>query len=1001
VSDTATRLVTALSDRYQIGEQIGRGGMATVYTAKDLKHNRTVAIKVLRPELAAALGTERFLREIQIAARLRHPHIIPLFDSGQIAATGDQPAVLYYIMPRIEGESLRSLLEREGALPINQALKIAGQVADALEHAHQAGVVHRDIKPENILLEAGHALVADFGISRALGALRDQNATAPNLTETGSAIGTPAYMSPEQIEGRPDIDGKTDIYSLACVLFEMLSGKAPYIGPTPTAVAARHFLDPVPSIRQARPDVPPEIDGALRQAMAKAPAGRFATADQFNQALQSGITTSGARPIQPKPRSRSLVFGVLILLALAGAYTLYQLTRDRTSAVNNTTLAILPFSVRGADTLQLGEGMVTLLSTKMDGAGDLRTVDGRALLSYLEMEKIGVLDPERARRVAQHFSAGMFILGEVVALGSRLQVTARLYDHRAKGEAQAATEEGDISSVFEMVDRLAAKLLAERAGGAGDLDKIAGVSTTSLPAFRAYLDGESAMRTGRFDDALAAYQNATRADSNFALAWYRTSVAAQWLTRDDIIREASRRAEQLSTQLPERYRQLLRGTTAFNEGELGTAERIFRGITGTYPDDVEAWMQLAELLFHIGPLQGRSVRESSEPWRRVIALEPENLIPLIHMARIAAMERNPALLDTLVNRVREVAASGGQTSATARSEVLEMGMLQAVVHRDSARMRVLLDSLGRGTSLTMAITLWDVAAFPEDLDAAVWLASALASGTRNPEVRAVGYAWRGLLRLAQGQWNPAMIDLDSASHFDPGAATAYRAYYSAAPFLARPESLAVLRPGLSTIAAPAAPLPPDATIHFTAHQGHYQYYRLYLVGLYAALAGDYAQAERSAASLKSMTGNIDRVKLGSNLALGIRSEVALQQGDTAAALAQLEQLDQQISYLLPITTPFYFNARELYRRAEILERMGRTEDALRWYAGLDALSTLDLVYLVQSLVKRGELSEQLGRRDEARAHYERVVRLMPNPEPMFQPTREKARAGLQRLSPSR
>ena len=1000
MADTVTRLVSALSDRYEIGDQIGRGGMATVYTARDLKHNRTVAIKVLRPELAAALGTERFLREIQVAARLRHPHIIPLFDSGQIPATDDKPAVLYYIMPRIEGESLRGLLEREGALPIPLALKIASEVADALDNAHRAGIVHRDIKPENILLEGGHALVADFGISRALTALREQD-TGVNLTETGSTIGTPAYMSPEQIEGRPDISGQSDIYSLACVLFEMLTGKTPYTGPTPTAIAARHFIDPIPNVRQARPEVPFAVEQALLRGMAKSAADRFLTAGDFNAAIRVG--ESGETPAMAplRPRARAMVFAVLAVLILAGAYAAFRLSRPAASTVNPSTVAILPFSVRGPDTLQLGEGMVTLLSTKMDGAGDLRTVDGRALLSYLEMEKIGVLDPERARRVAQHFSAGMFILGEVVALGSRLQVTARLYDHRANVEAQSATEEGDISNVFEMVDRLAAKLLAERAGTAGNLDQVAGVSTTSLPAFRAYLDGESAMRTGKFDVALSAYRRATEADSNFALAWYRMSIAAQWLTQDGIVRESVRRAERLSTQLPERYQQLLRAASAFNKGELANAERIYRGITGTYPDDVEAWLQLAELLFHIGPLQGRSVRESSEPWRRVMALEPDNLTPLIHVARIAALDRNTALIDTLVRRVAAIQAGSGQTAAAARAEALELGMLQAVAHRDSAGMTAILDSMNQATNLTLAITAWDVAAFAEDWDAAARLTTIMASATRNPAVRAVGYSWRACLRMGQGRWQEAMTDFDSARQFDPGAAIAYRAYYSAAPFLMNAESLAVIRPGLSSISPPAVPPPAEATVHYSVHQGHYVHYRHYLVGLYAAIAGDYDQAERSATALVSLPGNDDQTKLGNNLAAGIRSEVALKQDKPAEALAQLERVDQQISYLLPIATPFYFNARELYRRAEILEGMGRMEDALRIYAGIDAQTTLDVVYLPQSLLKRADLTERLGRREEARGYYERIMRLLTNPEPMFQPTLDQARAGLQRLSPSR
>jgi tetratricopeptide (TPR) repeat protein/tRNA A-37 threonylcarbamoyl transferase component Bud32 len=1000
MADTITRLVSALSDRYRIGEQIGRGGMATVYTAYDLKHNRTVAIKVLRPELAAALGIERFLREIQIAARLRHPHIIPLFDSGQIPATGDSPAVLYYIMPRIEGESLRSLLDRQGALPISLAIKIASEVADALDSAHQAGIVHRDIKPENILLEGGHALVADFGISRALTALREEGSPSVNLTETGSAIGTPAYMSPEQIEGRPDVSGKSDVYSLACVLYEMLSGKAPYTAPTPTAVAARHFIDPVPLVRQARPDVPVAIEQALLRGMAKSTDDRFATAGDFNAAIREG--ESGAVPAIPRRRSRAMVFSVLAVLALAGAFAFFRLSQKAAPTVNSSTLAILPFSVQGPDTLQLGEGMVTLLSTKMDGAGDLRTVDGRALLSYLEMEKVGVLDPVRARRIAQHFSAGMFILGEVVALGSRLQVTARLYDHDENSEARTATEDGDISTVFEMVDRLAAKLLAERAGNLGELDQVAGVSTKSLPAFRAYLDGESAMRTGKFDEAMAAYQRATEADSNFALAWYRLSIAAQWLTRDDLMRQAASRAERLSSHLPDRFQQLLRATVAGNEGDLPAAERIYRGITGTYPDDIEAWLQLAELLFHSGPWQGRNVRESMEPWRRAMALEPDNLIPLIHLARIAAGDRDTALLDTLVAQVRTVRSRSGQTAAAARAEEIELSMLEAVVHRDSAAIRANLDSLSQGTSLTLAITLWDVAAFSEDLDAAARIADLLASTSRNSTIRATGYAWRGTLRLGQGRWQAAMVDFDSASQFDPGVAIAYRTYFRTAPFLTDlPGSLAAERLSLRLIEPPAIAPGADATVHFAIHQGLYGYYRTYLTGLYAALSDDSAAAENSAAALSAASGSSDQMKLAGNLALGIRSEILLRQGRSAEALSLLEQLNDNIPYLLRLTTPFYSNARERYRRAELLEGMRRLDEALVWYASLDNQSSLDAMYLAPSLLKRGKISEQRGRMETARSHYQRVLDLLQKAEGAFVPMVEEARAGLNRVSSKR
>ncbi len=244
------RLKTALADRYAVQEEIGAGGMATVYLAEDLKLHRKVALKVLRPELAAALGPERFLREIEIAAKLHHPHILPLHDSGEV------DGFLYYVMPYVEGESLRDRLNREKQLPLDDALQFAREVADALSYAHSHDVVHRDIKPENILLEAGHAVIADFGIARAVTA-----AGGERLTETGVSIGTPHYMSPEQAAGSEELDGRSDVYSLGCVLYEMLGGSPPFVGTTAQEILTRHATDPVPSIRPARATIPEGIDG--------------------------------------------------------------------------------------------------------------------------------------------------------------------------------------------------------------------------------------------------------------------------------------------------------------------------------------------------------------------------------------------------------------------------------------------------------------------------------------------------------------------------------------------------------------------------------------------------------------------------------------------------------------------------------------------------------------------------------------------------------------------
>jgi serine/threonine-protein kinase len=300
---TNDKLSAALSDRYRIERELGQGGMATVYLAHDLKHDRQVAIKVLRPELAAMIGSERFLQEIRVTARLRHPHILPLYDSGAV------DNVLYYVSPLVEGGSLKARLERDGKLPTTEAVRIARDVADALDFAHQHGVIHRDIKPDNILLEAGHAVIADFGIARAVSA-----AGADRMTQAGVSVGTPTYMSPEQASGELEIDGRADIYGLGVVLYEMLSGKPPFSGQTLQALMAAVLTREATPLPES-PDVPPELSKAVSKAMAKKPSDRFASAREFSQALgvheePQALAASSAR------RTRVLAFAGLGALAL-------------------------------------------------------------------------------------------------------------------------------------------------------------------------------------------------------------------------------------------------------------------------------------------------------------------------------------------------------------------------------------------------------------------------------------------------------------------------------------------------------------------------------------------------------------------------------------------------------------------------------------------------------------------------------------------------------------
>jgi len=314
VTDAVARLTAALAGRYRIAREIGAGGMATVYLAEDVKHRRQVAVKVLNPGLAAALGAERFLREIEIAAGLHHPHILPLYDSGEAGG------FLYYVMPLAEGESLRERLDREKQLPIEDALRIASEVADALSYAHSHDVIHRDIKPGNILLESGHAVVADFGIARAITAAGGQT-----LTATGMAIGTPAYMSPEQAAGEKALDGRSDLYALGCVLYEMLAGQPPFTGPTVESVIHQHLAVEVPSISGIRPAVPAAVAAALQRALAKTPADRFNPVALFAEALSrpvpAPVLAAAPAPTPPQPRrlGRSARLGVAAAVLGGGA----------------------------------------------------------------------------------------------------------------------------------------------------------------------------------------------------------------------------------------------------------------------------------------------------------------------------------------------------------------------------------------------------------------------------------------------------------------------------------------------------------------------------------------------------------------------------------------------------------------------------------------------------------------------------------------------------------
>src|SRR3989475_164762 len=324
MADHSERVRASFAGRYTIERELGRGGMATVYLARDLKHDRLVAVKVLRPELAAVLGAERFLGEIRLTAQLQHPHILTLIDSGEAGG------FLYYVMPYVEGESLRQHLEREAQLPLDEALRITRVIASALDFAHARGIIHRDIKPENVMLHQGEPMVADFGSALAVSAAGQER-----LTGTGISLGTPAYMSPEQASGERKLDGRSDQYSLACVLYEMLAGEPPYTGPTAQAIFAKRLTEPIPHLGTVRP-VSPAVEAAVTKALAKTPADRFATTGAFGAALTAGST----RATHARWRVAGTAVAVLIIIGGAAAWFF----ASRTSRVGQDHANVAPFT---------------------------------------------------------------------------------------------------------------------------------------------------------------------------------------------------------------------------------------------------------------------------------------------------------------------------------------------------------------------------------------------------------------------------------------------------------------------------------------------------------------------------------------------------------------------------------------------------------------------------------------------------------------------------------
>ncbi|HUQ14490.1 MAG TPA: protein kinase [Gemmatimonadales bacterium] len=636
----AAALAEALRDRYTLERELGRGGMATVYLARDLKHDRPVALKVMHPELAATLGPARFLREIRLCARLQHPHILAVLDSGTAGSEGQ--GQLWFTMPFVEGESLRSRLAREGQLPLADAVRIAREMADGLHYAHQHGVIHRDIKPENILLSGGHALIADFGIARALAAGEERD---DRLTETGMTLGTPQYMSPEQAAGERTLDSRTDVYSLGCVLYEMLAGEPPFTGPNQQAILAKRLTGPAPHLSTVR-EIPPAVDQAVARALARTPGDRFATSADFAAALETAAQseTVSRHALRMTPR-RWGVWAVALAAGLSAALVVSYVVLQRDESSSGAPLAsaaVLPFvnMSPGKDQEYFSDGLTEELITSLSQVEGLR-VAARTSSFQFKGRSADV------REVGRSLDVGAVLEGSVRKSGNRLRISAQLVNVAAGYQLWSQAYDRELTDVFAVQEEIARAIVealrVELAVGEGAV--LVAVPTRDLEAYDLYLKGRFAWNhrsAAALPEAVRYLEQAVARDSGFARAWaaladaYILLVPYAGASREVTwpkARAAAERALVLDNTLAEAHTALAYGTMIY-EWDWPAAEASFRRAIAANPDYATGHHWYADFLAGRGRLE-ESLREMQrahalDPLSRIIGAELGWIYYLMH-----------------------------------------------------------------------------------------------------------------------------------------------------------------------------------------------------------------------------------------------------------------------------------------------------------------------------------------------------------------------------------
>jgi serine/threonine-protein kinase len=925
VVDDLGRLQAALSERFSIDHEIGHGGMARVYLAHDLRHDRDVALKVLRPELAASLASDRFLREIRIEAKLQHPHILPVHDSG--VADGQ----LFYIMPYVAGETLRERLKREKQLPLDEAIRIACEIADALSHAHANNVVHRDIKPGNILLSGGHAVVADFGIARAISA-----AAEDQVTDTGLAIGTADYMSPEQASGSEVIDGRSDVYALGCVLFEMLAGEPPFTGRTTQAILARHMHEPPPSLRVRRPDLPTAVERAVSRALAKVPADRYATAAEFASALQ-GVEGASAHRIA---RTAGIAAGALVaaLVLVLGARALLRSARP---SLDRNRTVVFPLEDAGKSSEGNGEAVATYIGYALEGSRPLRWLEGRDFAG----SSVSAAD---ARRISRSQRAGFYIDGSILRTQESVTVVLRLHDvagdslvRRAGAASSLAEASLPHLGLTALTDLLPALL---EPGRKVDLTALSNRRPTAIANF---LQGEREYRRMRFTQALEHYRAAVAEDSALAIAALKGALAANWPGGSEAGDQLIGIALRNESFLPPRLALLARGWRKYSAGEADSAAGYFQRAAAMDPGWPDAWMSLAEVYYHLVPR-----RSSLDSLAQAMLLEARRADqtftpPLFHLAEIALLRGDRRGADM---RLAELRRADPDSEFSRRLTIMEKCV------RDGA-----------------AGVDWESAAASAPFEV---VGTAVMLGARGAQPLCARRGFEAVLGSGHVAYHwGALLGLQSLLAAEGRAAEVAKAF-------AAPQAAQLPAQRLYLLDAAAGPgFETEATAFVGSRASLLDTLpstTLWMVGQWAARRGD-REVLRSVASLAAAraahSAPADARENALFAAVAV-AHLARLQGDTAAAIRGLSELQVTASARDLMWQPWDALAGERFALAELLLATGRPAEAERTAEELDShRAVVYLIYLPAALELRARAADMLGRASLATAYRGRLAAL--------------------------